>query len=101
MLAVIPTIVGTAVVEAGLPLAQVSDLIGALVAQNTTALGEIPGITSAILLAAEGAYQESYVEGFKRVYLVSIAFGGAAVVASLFLGDIRKYMVSRVAVDIH
>ena len=101
MLAVIPTIVGTAVVEAGLPLAQVPELIGALVAQNTTALADIPGITSAILLAAEGAYQESYVEGFKRVYLVSIAFGGAAVVASLFLGDIRKYMVSRVAVDIH
>ena len=101
MVAVIPTIVGAAVVQAGLPLAEVPQLIGALVSQNATALAEVPGITTAILLAAEGAYQESYVEGFKRVYLVSIAFGGTAVVASLFLGDIRKYMVSRVAVDIH
>jgi len=71
------------------------------VAQNATAVSEVPGISPAILLAAEGAFQDSYVEGFRRVYLVSIAFGGAAVLASLFLGDIRKFMVSRVAVDIH
>ena len=87
--------------EAGLPLSEIPALIGALVAQNATAVGEIPGLTPAILLAAEGGIQDSYVEGFKRVYLVSIAFGGAAVIASLFLGDIKKYMVSRVAVDIH
>jgi len=31
-------LVGMAVVEAGLPLAQVPELIGALVSQNTTAL---------------------------------------------------------------
>ena len=70
-------------------------------AQNTTAIAEVPGISPAILLAAEVAFQDSYVQGFRRVYLVSIAFGGAAVLASLFLGDIRKFMVSRVAVDIH
>jgi Fungal trichothecene efflux pump (TRI12) len=98
---VIPTIVGTALVEAGLPLADVPALIGALVAQNATAVAEVPGITQSILLVAEGALQDSYAEGFRKVYLVSIAFGGAAVIASLFLGDIRKYMVSRVAVDIH
>ena len=97
----IPTTVGTALVKAGLPLAEVPALIGALLAQNTTAVGEIPGLTPSILLAGEGALQDSYVEGFKRVYLVSIAFGGAAVLASLFLGDIKKYMVGRVAVDIH
>ena len=98
---VLPTTVAVAATTAGLPLAEVPSLVGALLAQNVTALGLIPGISPAILLAAEGAVQDSYIEGFKKVYLVSIAFGGAAIVASIFLGDIRKYMVSRVAVDIH
>jgi len=98
---VLPTTVAVAATTAGLPLAEVPSLVGALLAQNVTALGLIPGISPAILLAAEGAVQDSYIEGFKKVYLVSIAFGGAAIVASIFLGVIRKYMVSRVAVDIH
>lgn len=98
---VIPTLVGTAVVEAGLPLVDAPALIGALVAQNVTAATEVPGVTQQILLAATVALQDSYVEGFRRVYLVSIAFGGAAVIASVFLGEINRFMVSRVAVDIH
>lgn len=98
---VIPTIVGTAAVAAGLPLAQLVPLLEDIAAQNTSALATIPGITPSILLAVEGAVQDAYAQGFKKVYLVSIAFGGAAVLAAVFLGDIRKYMVSRVAVDIH
>jgi hypothetical protein len=98
---VLPTNVGIAVAKAGLPITQIPAFIVALVAKNTTALGQIKGITPTILLAAQGAVQDSYVEGFRLIYLVSIAFGGAAVLASLFLGDIKKYMVDRVAVDIH
>jgi hypothetical protein len=37
---------------------------------------------------------------FRTIYLVSIAFGGSAIVASLFLGSIKKYMVETVAVVI-
>ena len=101
LVAVLPSTVAAAAAGAGLPVAEIPSLIGALVAKNATALRLIPGITPAILLAAEEAVKDSYVEGFKKVYLVSIAFGGAAIVASIFLGDIKKYMVSRVAVDIH
>lgn len=98
---VIPATVGLAAATAGLPLSEIPALVLALVSQNTTAIAQIPGITPTILLAAEGAVRDSYVEGFRKVYLVSIAFGGAAIIASVFLGDIRKYMVGRVAVDIH
>ena len=98
---VLPTTVGIAVAKAGLPITQIPAFITALVAQNFTALGQIKGITPTILLVAADAVKDSYVEGFKMIYLVSIAFGGAAIVASVFLGDIRKYMVDRVAVDIH
>ena len=99
--AIIPPVVGTAVIEAGLPPLEVATFLQALVARNNTALAEIHGVTPAILLAAENAVNECYAEGFKHIYLVSIAFGGAAIIASLMLGNIRKYMVDRVAVDIH
>jgi Fungal trichothecene efflux pump (TRI12) len=99
--AVLPTLVGTAAVEAGLPITEVVDFVEALVSQNGTAVAAIPGLTPQILLAAQEAVLDSYVQGFRRVYLVSIAFGGAAVLASVFLGNIKKYMVDRVAVDIH
>lgn len=98
---VLPAAVAMAATSAGLPVGEVPALIGALVNDNETAIGLIQGITPAILLAADIAVKDAYVEGFKKLYLVSIAFGGAAIVSSLFIGDIRKYMVSRVAVDIH
>lgn len=99
--AVIPPLVGTAVLKAGLPVNQLTPFLIALVAKNNTALAEIHGITPTILVAAQDAAIEAYVLGFRQIYLVSIAFGGAAIIASFFLGDIRKYMVDRVAVDIH
>jgi len=98
---VLPTNVATAAVGAGLSPAEIPALLGALLTKNQTAILSIPGISPNIVLASEGAVQDSYVSGFRKVYLVSIAFGGAAVLASLFLGNIRKYMVGRVAVDIH
>jgi hypothetical protein len=96
---VIPATVGVAVLKAGLPVASISTFLEAVAAQNTTALAEVKGITPPILLVAQQAIRESYTEGFKLIYLVSIAFGGAAVIASLFLGNINKFMVNRVAVE--
>jgi len=101
LLDVLPTNVGLAVVKAGLPITEVPAFIEALVAKNLTAVAETKGITPTILLAANSAVNDSYVEAFQLIYLVSIAFGGAAILSSVFLGDIRKYMVDRVAVDIH
>jgi hypothetical protein len=94
---VLPVKVGLAAVKAGVPLSQIQDLVIAVAYQNTTALATYSPL---VLTAVTEAYKDSYVEGFRMIYLVSIAFGGAAVIASLFLGDIRKYMVDRVAVDI-
>ncbi|KAF3905597.1 hypothetical protein AA313_de0209373 [Arthrobotrys entomopaga] len=63
---------------------------------------EIPGVDSeekydAIVAAGQLAFADSY----KYVYLTSIAFGGVSILASIFLGDIKKYMTDRVAVIIH
>lgn len=98
---VFPSIVGTAVIEAGLPPTEILPFLAALAAQNMTAIAQLKGITPAVLAAAQAGVSDAYVVGFHRIYYVSIAFGGAAIIASIFLGDIRKYMVDRVAVDIH
>ncbi|KAF3913350.1 hypothetical protein ABW20_dc0104983 [Dactylellina cionopaga] len=63
---------------------------------------QIPGVDSeakydAIVAAGQLAFAESY----KYVYYTSIAFGCISIIASIFLGDIKKYMTDRVAVIIH
>lgn len=100
LVAVFPPIVGTAVIQAGLPVAELEPFLEALANKNTTEIALLHGITPKILLAAQAAVDVAYVQAFRQIYFVSIAFGGAAILASVFLGDIRKYMVDRVAVNI-
>lgn len=96
--AVLPTNVGGAAALAGLPASEIPGFLGAFLTGNTTAISSYP---LAVLGAAQVALKESYTEAFRLVYLVSIAFGASAIIACLFLGDIKKFMVDRVAVDIH
>ena len=60
----------------------------------------IPGIgqneTAYAIVVKAG--QVAYAESYRWVYLVSIAFGGVSIVASVFLGDIKQYMDDHVAV---
>lgn len=63
----------------------------------------LPGIDGNVTIwnALVLAGQESYAEAYPYVYYASIAFGAVAIIASAFLGDIRKYMDDHVAVVIH
>ncbi|KAK0336986.1 hypothetical protein LTR91_024395 [Friedmanniomyces endolithicus] len=66
-------------------------------------LQELPGIKGvpgAYELVVE-AGQIAYAEAYKYVYYVSIAFGIVSIIASVFLGDIGKYMDDHVAVVMH
>ena len=45
-----------------------------------------------------GAGQIAFAESYRYIYLVSIAFGGISIIASVFLGDINQYMDNHVAV---
>ncbi|KAF2404388.1 MFS multidrug transporter-like protein [Trichodelitschia bisporula] len=56
-----------------------------------------PEFFDKIVVAGQLAYAESY----RYVYFVSIAFGVISIIASLFLGDITKYMDDHVAVVMH
>jgi hypothetical protein len=45
------------------------------------------------------ASRQCFVDAYSKVYFVSIAFGGVAVIAAFFLPDITKLMDSHVAVQ--
>jgi hypothetical protein len=98
--AVVPGNVGIAAIKAGLPPAEVTAFVEALVNNDTSVLSQLKGITPAVLSTSQHALRASYDEGFKLVFLASIGFGGAAIIASLFLGDVRRYKGGAV-VDIH
>ncbi|EXJ84295.1 hypothetical protein A1O3_04962 [Capronia epimyces CBS 606.96] len=74
--------------------------IGATASSLLEDLHQIPGIagneTAYQLVVAAG--QTAFADSYKWVYLVSIAFGGVAIICSLFLGNIDKYMDDHVAV---
>lgn len=65
-------------------------------------LKQLPGVagnqTRYDILVRAG--QLAFAASYKYVYLVSIAFGVLSIIASLFLGDIEKYMDDHVAVVI-
>ena len=101
----IPTLVAPGLVAAGVPADAVKGFIQALVDKNNTAVATTPGLTAtklpAILNAAAQGFNELFLQSFPIVYYAAIGFGGAAIIACLLLGNIRKYVTDRVAVDIH
>jgi hypothetical protein len=81
----------------------IEEAIGYTGASLLPLLKTIPGIGNnetayeMVVYAGQIAYAESY----KWVYLTSIAFGGVSIIASIFLGNIDKYMDDHVAVVMH
>jgi hypothetical protein len=58
----------------------VPDFITELVAQNTTALLTVPGVSPAIIGAGAGALLDTYASSFRNVWLTAIAFVSLAAV---------------------
>lgn len=66
---------------AGLPASSVPALMAAL-PLGSAALAKVPGITTDIILAAAGAFQQSYVIGLRTTALSSLAFGIPAIIGT-------------------
>lgn len=94
----LPVNIGGAVAEAGLTMNETTSFPGDFLSRNSTAIVQF---SPTVLLSADLNNVDSYVQGFRMVFLVSIAFGGAAVIASIFLGNMKKHMNDRVFVDTH
>jgi len=95
---------GTMALELGITnVTYITTAIELTAASLLDGLKEIPGIAGndtayeMVVLAGQVAYAESY----KYVYLTSIAFGSISIIASVFLGNIDKYMDDHVAVVMH
>ena len=57
-------------------------LLAAAEVNTDSAYATVPGITDDVTAASQMAVKLSYVEAFKLVYLVSLAFGGLAIIAA-------------------
>ncbi|KAJ9611234.1 hypothetical protein H2200_004417 [Cladophialophora chaetospira] len=91
--------IGQYAVEAGLPLSSAEAFVGTylLAPANIT---QVPGVNEQVLGAAVIGTRWAYAESLKYVWLSSIAFGVCAIIACLFIGNITRYMTSRVAARI-
>lgn len=81
-------------------ITEAAELTGASLLEEIKHLHGVDGnltIWNEIVVAG----QKSYAEAYPYVYYASIAFGAVSILASVFLGDISKYMDDHVAVVIH
>lgn len=76
-------LVPVAAEAAGLPASSVPTLLGAL-PFGAAALAKVPGITTKIILAASGAYQQAYVVGLRTTALSSLSFGIVGIIGKSF-----------------
>lgn len=95
----LPTALAAAAAGAGLPAANLEAFVKAFVASPAAAM-EVSGVTQQVIAAAAQASQWSYAYALSYVWYVSIAFGVLSVVASIFLGNVTKYMTNRIAAQI-
>ncbi|KAF2735572.1 fungal trichothecene efflux pump [Polyplosphaeria fusca] len=94
----IPSVVGGAAIDAGLPESELPEVLAA-VAEGTVA--KVPGITEAILGAIASAVPTAYSQAFKTVYLASLGFGGIAIIGSLLTVDPKKHLTDKIERRMH
>ena len=95
----LPLNVATYAVRAGLPLPSAQLFVEAYLLDPKES-SKLKGVTPAILEAAALGSRWAYSDSLAYVWYTSIAFGVLAIVACLFLGNIRRYMTNRIAVDL-
>jgi len=90
--------VATPLAMAGVPLASLPGVLGALTgAGPETALA---GLTPAQLGLAVGGVKEAFTHSFRVVYLTSIAFGVLGTITVCFCKDIRPLLTKHVDIDL-
>lgn len=94
----IPQLVGKAAVEAGLPSASVPSLLAGLA---TGSFSDVKGISPSVIAAAVDANKTAYAKSFQIVYFTSIAFGGCAVIASLFTPNCEEHFNEEIPRKLH
>ncbi|OAG43819.1 hypothetical protein AYO21_02046 [Fonsecaea monophora] len=86
-----------AALAAGLPPSSLDAFMAAF-PTNTTQLGQITGVDTAVLAAAGEAFQLSYAHALKILALVSVAFGGLAIAVCVTVENIDPKMNDQIEV---
>lgn len=86
----LPGQIATVVQATGFSSANVSKLLSAAALDTASAYRSVPGITPEVVAGAQQAVKLSYVQAFKLVYLVALAFGGLAIISAFFTKSIPK-----------
>lgn len=84
--------------QAGLPPSSAEAFVGAFLTAPES-VGEMEGVTPAVIMAATKGVRWAYSESLKYVWFTSIAFGSLAVVCTILLPSTKKYQTNRVAVQ--
>lgn len=85
-----PDNIAKAGISNGLDPENVGAFIGAIATHNETALGLIPGITPEIIQAGANASLDTFVRGFRSVWIAGACFVVLAAVVAAFLYDPKK-----------
>ncbi|KAJ5762326.1 uncharacterized protein N7511_005708 [Penicillium nucicola] len=88
----IPTYTVKAALEAGLPKSSLVEFIKALSSEDTTALQGVAGVTPHIVQAGVMALKQAYADGIRVVFIIAAPFGVVAILAAIFLGDLKSVM---------
>lgn len=93
----IPSRVRKAALLAGLDADAVPNAIAAAEAGTEAAYEAVPGLTPSIEKAIKLAVQAANVQSFRTMFLVSLAFGLTAILASWFIGNLDGHLTDDVA----
>ena len=66
-----------------------------------SALAAIPGFTPAIQRAGSLAYRVAYMDAYRTIFYVSIAFGVLAILISFLIPNVDELMTGDVAATLH
>ncbi|ORY09230.1 fungal trichothecene efflux pump [Clohesyomyces aquaticus] len=94
----IPSVVGGAAVDAGLPASELPTVLTAVAAGT---LAKVPGVSQGVMTAIAAAIPTAYGQAFKTVYLASLGFGGIAIIGSLLTVDPKKHLTDKVERRMH
>ncbi|KXS98507.1 hypothetical protein AC578_5507 [Pseudocercospora eumusae] len=94
-------LVGAAAAGAGASQEVTVGLLQAYASQIPGAAAAVPGATAAMVSATQYASQWAYAESLKYVWYTTIPFGVISCICCLFLPNIKQFMTSKIAVDIH
>jgi hypothetical protein len=72
----------------------IAALLKAAAINTVATYGKVAGINSKVQAAAQTAVLDSYIESFRLVYLVAIAFGSVAIMLALISKPINPAMLT-------